>query len=151
MENMSSTHLSLHYHIIFSTKERRALIADEWQYRLHAFIGGCIKTLGGVPEAVGGTRDHIHILIGLRATHRLADVVKEIKVASSKWIHDELRHKLFGWQNGYGAFTVSVLQIENVKSYILNQEAHHRKRSFQEEYLDILKQANVEYDERYLW
>jgi putative transposase len=90
-------------------------------------------------------------LIGLRATHRLADVVKEIKVASSKWIHEELDHKLFSWQTGYGAFTVSVLQIENVKSYILNQERHHRQKSFQEEYLDILKQANVEYDARYLW
>lgn len=148
---MSSTHLSLHYHIIFSTKERHASISDEWRNRLHSFIGGCVKTLGGVPEAIGGTRDHIHILIGLRATHRLADVVKEIKVASSKWIHDELNHKLFGWQNGYGAFTVSVSQIENVKSYILNQEQHHQKKSFQEEYVGILKQANVDYDEKYLW
>ena len=125
---MPQTHLSLHYHIIFSTKERHASISDDWRNRLHAFIGGCIKTLGGVPEAVGGTRDHVHILIGLRATHRLADVVKEIKVASSKWIHEELNQKLFGWQNGYAAFTVSVLQIENVKNYILNQEMHHRKK-----------------------
>lgn len=148
---MPSTHLSLHYHIIFSTKERRELIADEWRSRLHAFIGGCIKTLGGFPEAIGGIRDHVHILTGLRATHRLADVVKEIKVASSKWVHEEIEHKLFGWQNGYGAFTVSVSQIENVKNYVLNQEAHHRKKSFQEEYLSILKQANVDYDERYLW
>jgi putative transposase len=147
---MPSTHLSLHYHIIFSTKERHEFIADEWRHRLHAFIGGCIKTLGGVPEAVGGTRDHIHILMGLRATHRLADVVKEIKVASSKWIHEELNHKLFSWQNGYGAFTVSVTQIDNVKNYILNQEIHHRKKSFQQEYIDILKQAKVDYDARYL-
>src|SRR5687767_3902049 len=109
---MSSTHLSLHYHIIFSTKERQSSINDEWRNRLHSFVGGCVKTLGGVPEAVGGTRDHIHLLIGLRATHRLKDVVREIKVASSKWIHDEFKHKLFGWQNGYAAFTVSPLQIE---------------------------------------
>jgi putative transposase len=148
---MSSTHLSLHYHIIFSTKERRASINDDWRNRLHAFIGGCIKTLGGIPEAIGGTRDHIHILIGLRATHRVADVVKEIKVASSKWIHDELKHGLFGWQNGYAAFTVSVSQVENVRSYILNQEKHHQNKSFQEEYVGILKQANVDYDERFLW
>lgn len=148
---MPSTHLSLHYHIVFSTKERHASISDDWRERLHAFMGGCVKTLGGIPEAIGGTRDHVHLLIGLRATHRLADVVKEIKVASSKWIHDELNYKLFGWQNGYAAFTVSVLQIENVKNYILNQEKHHRKKSFQEEYIEILKQANVDYDERYLW
>ena len=148
---MSSTHLSLHYHIIFSTKERHASIGGDWRERLHAFLGGCIKTLGGVPEAIGGTSDHLQVLIGLRATHRLADVVKEIKVASSKWIHDELNHKLFGWQNGYGAFTVSVLQIDNVRNYILNQEQHHRKKSFQDEYVEILKQANIDYDERYLW
>lgn len=112
---MSQTHLSLHYHIIFSTEERRALIADDWRGRLHSFLGGCVKTLGGVPEAVGGTADHVHLLIGLRATHCLADVVREIKVASSKWIHNELKHKLFAWQTGYGAFTVSVSQTERVK------------------------------------
>lgn len=147
---MSSTHLSLHYHIVFSTKERRETINDDWRNRLHAFIGGCIKTLGGIPEAVGGTRDHVHILIGLRATHRLGDVVREIKVASSKWIHDEIDHKLFSWQKGYGAFTVSGSQIENVKNYILRQEFHHRNKGFQDEYIGMLKQAKVEYDERYL-
>ena len=148
---MPQTHLSLHYHIIFSTKERRALIADDWRKRLHSFIGGCIKTLGGVPEAIGGTSDHIHLLIGLRATHCLADVVREIKVASSKWIHQELNHKLFAWQNGYGAFTVSVSQTEKVKNYILNQEAHHNKKTFKQEYVELLSLSDVEYDEKYLW
>ena len=95
---MASTHLSLHYHIVFGTKERRASISDDWRERLHAFMGGCVKTLGGVPEAIGGTRNHVHLLIGLRATHRLADAIKEIKVASSKWIHQELGNKLFSWQ-----------------------------------------------------
>jgi len=148
---MAQTNLSLHYHIVFSTKDRRASINAEWIDRLHAFLGGCIKTLGGIPEAIGGTSDHVHLLIGLRATHRLADVVKEIKVASSKWIHQELGHKLFGWQNGYGAFTVSPLQIDGVRKYVLNQAEHHGNRTFKDEYLELLRLSNTEYDEKYLW
>lgn len=148
---MPSTHLSLHYHIVFSTKERRAAIKDEWRDRLHGFLGGCLKTLDAVPEAIGGTSDHIHILAGLRATHRLADVVKDIKIASSRWIHTEIGDKLFAWQTGYGAFTVSVSNIEKVKSYILNQEEHHRQKNFQNEYIELLKIARINYDDKYLW
>lgn len=148
---MSSTHLSLHYHIVFSTKERRAIIGNEWRRRLHGVLGGSIKTIHGVPEAIGGTCDHIHLLVGLRATHRLADVVKDIKTSSSRWIHTEIKSKLFAWQTGYGAFTVSVSQIEKVKNYILNQEEHHRKKNFQDEYVELLKLAQVDYDEKYLW
>lgn len=148
---MPTTHLSLHFHIVFSTKDRRPFIKDDWRERLHAFIGGCLKTGDAVAEAVGGTNDHVHILAGLRATHRLADIVKDIKTASSRWVHTEIGDKLFAWQTGYGAFTVSFSQIENVKNYILNQEAHHRKRNFQEEYVEILKLAKVDYDEKYLW
>jgi len=148
---MPSTHLSLHYHIVFRTKERRAAINDEWRERLHAFLGGCIKTLDAVPEAIGGTKDHVHLLIGLRATHRLADVIKDIKTASSRWIHAEIGNKLFSWQIGYGAFTVSVSQIQKVKEYILNQEEHHRKKNFEEEYVELLKLSGIDYDEQYLW
>ena len=148
---MPSTHLSLHYHIVFSTKERRPIIGDEWRGRLHAFLGGAIKTIEGVPEAVGGTKDHVHLLIGLRATHRLADVVKDIKTSSSRWIHTEVGSKLFAWQTGYGAFTISVSNIEKVKSYVLNQEEHHRKKNFQDEYVELLKLSRIDYDEKYLW
>jgi REP element-mobilizing transposase RayT len=148
---MSSTHLSLHYHIVFSTKERRAIINDEWQPRLFAFLGGCIRALNGIPEAVGGTNDHVHLLVGLRATHRLADVVKEIKTASSRWIHTEIKSNLFSWQTGYGAFTVSVSNSEKVKTYILKQKEHHRKKSFRNEYVELLKLAQLDYDEQYLW
>lgn len=148
---MPSTHLSLHYHIVFSTKERCAYISDDWRNRLHAFLGGCVKTLGGVPEAVGGTNDHIHLLIGLRATHRLADVVKEIKTASSRWVHEEIKFSAFSWQIGYGAFTVGISQIEQVRNYIVKQEEHHRRKDFQNEYVEMLKLAGVEYNEKYLW
>ena len=148
---MPSTHLSLHYHIIFSTKERRALIENDWRERLHAFLGGAVRKLGGVAEAVGGTDDHVHLLIGLRATHCLADVVKDVKTSSSRWVHSELQKPLFAWQTGYGAFTVSVSQIERVRNYVLNQQAHHRKQLFQDEYVELLQKAGVKYDERYLW
>ena len=149
--DMSQTYLSLHFHVIFHTKDNRASIAPEWAPRLHAFLGGCLKTINAIPVAIGGTADHVHLLIGLRATHRLADVVKEIKVASSKWVHQDIGAKLFGWQNGYGGFTVSPTQLENVRKYVLNQEEHHRKKNAKDEYVELLKLAGVEYDEKYFW
>jgi REP element-mobilizing transposase RayT len=148
---MPSTHLSLHYHLIFSTKNRAAFMHKVWRGRLHTYMGGIVKDLGGVPETIGGVEDHVHLLVGLSATHRLADVLKEIKSSSSKWVHEELKKPLFSWQEGSGAFTVSASQIDVVKKYIANQEEHHSKKTFQEEYLEFLKQSDVEYDERYLW
>jgi REP element-mobilizing transposase RayT len=146
---MPQTHLSLSYHIVFHTKGNRPTIRDEWRERLHVFLGGCLRTAGAL--AIGGTEDHVHLLIGLKATHRLADVVKDIKVASSKWVHTEFSSRLFSWQSGYGAFTVSPSQVEKVRQYVLDQERHHRKKTVQEEYVELLKLAGVEYDEKYLW
>lgn len=148
---MPSTHLSLHYHLIFSTKNRHPFVDDSWRGRLHSFLGGAVRSLGGTPEAVGGMDDHVHLLIGLRASHTLADVLRDIKSASSHWVHDTVGVKGFAWQDGYGAFTVSASSIEQVKSYIAHQEEHHRKKTFQEEYVEFLKQSGVEYDERFLW
>ena len=148
---MPSTHLSLHYHLIFSMKDRVAFMHKDWRGRLHTYMGGIINDMGGVPEMIDGVEDHIHLLVGLRATHRLADVLKDLKSSSSKWVHEELKEPLFSWQEGYGAFTLSASQIEVVKNYIANQEEHHRKKTFQEEYIEFLKQSDVEYDERYLW
>jgi REP element-mobilizing transposase RayT len=148
---MSSTHLSLHRHVIFGTKHQRPLIAAEWRPRFHAYIGGAIRTLEVVPEAVGGVADHIHLLMGIRATHRLADVMRDIKRASSAWVHETIRDRQFEWQDGYGAFSVSASMIEKVKNYIANQEEHHRKKTFQEEYVEFLKSSHVEYDTGYLW
>jgi len=148
---MSSTHLSLHCHVVFGTKHQRPLIAAEWRPRLHAYMGGTIRTLEVIPEAVGGVADHVHLLIGIRATHRLADVMRDLKRASSAWVHETIKDKQFEWQDGYGAFSVSASLLERVKRYIANQEAHHRKRTFKEEYVELLKSSGVEYDERYLW
>jgi REP element-mobilizing transposase RayT len=148
---MSSTHLSLHVHIVFSTKNRFPFIIDEWRERLHSFLGGAIRTAACIPEAVGGTNDHVHVLIGIRATHRLADVVRDIKHASSKWVHETIGNQKFAWQDGYGAFTIGASQIDIVKSYIARQPEHHRKRTFQDEYVTFLDRYRVEYDNRFLW
>jgi REP-associated tyrosine transposase len=147
---MSSTHLSLHYHLVFGTKEHEPLIASAWRDRLHAYLGGVIRTLDGVPETIGGVADHVHLLVGLRATHTLADVLREIKSVSSAWVHEEVGVRSFAWQEGYGAFTVSSSQLENVRKYIQKQEEHHRTRTFRDEYLALLRRAGVEFDERYL-
>lgn len=147
---MSSTHLSLHYHLVFGTKNHEPFIISNWRDRLHAYLGGVIRTLNGVPEAVGGVSDHVHLLVGLRATHTLADVLRETKSTSSAWVHEDVGVRSFAWQEGYGAFTVSPSQLENVRAYIQQQEQHHRTRTFREEYLALLQRSGVEFDERYL-
>lgn len=147
---MPSTHLSLHYHVVFSTKDRARVIRPEWRMRLHGYLGGIIQNLDGIPESVGGIEDHVHILIGLRATHCLANVVRDIKANSSGWLREH-HDGTFAWQEGYGAFTVSARFIPQVRKYIETQEAHHKVRSFQEEYVALLKRGMVDYDERFLW
>ena len=137
---MPSTHLSLHFHVVFSTKDRHPFIADEWRNRLHEYLGGLVHTA-----------DHVHLLVGLHATHLLASFVQDIKQTSSRWIHETIGVKNFAWQPGYAAFTVSVSNRDAVKEYISNQVEHHRTKTFQEEYVAFLQKHHVEYDEKYLW
>jgi REP element-mobilizing transposase RayT len=122
---MSSTYLSLHYHLVFSTKHREPIIAASWRERLHEYLGGTIRGLGGFPEEVDGVADHVHLLVGLKATLCLADLIRELKKASSVWTHEEIGVKEFAWQEGYAAFTVSPTSRSAVKQYIANQEQHH--------------------------
>jgi len=148
---MASTHLSLHYHVVFSTKNRERWITEPHRARAHEYLGGIIKNMGGVAHAVGGVDDHVHVFAGLRATHCLANLMRELKADSSAWIHKELGLRAFAWQEGYGAFTVSASLIQAVRRYVINQPAHHAKVSFQDEYVRMLKRGLVEYDDRYLW
>ncbi|SKA76944.1 REP element-mobilizing transposase RayT [Prosthecobacter debontii] len=148
---MPSTHLSLHYHLVFSTKNREPWLSPTDRDRVHEYIGGTLRGLNGIAHAVGGTGDHVHVFAGLRATHCLADVMREIKSESSAWIHRELRMAGFAWQDGYGGFTVSASKLETVRQYVLNQEEHHRVKTFQEEYVAMLKRGLVAYNEAYLW
>jgi REP element-mobilizing transposase RayT len=148
---MPSTHTSLHYHLIFSTKERAPSILPDLRGRMHAYLGGVIRGIGGVALDIGGTADHVHLVVGLKPTHTLADVLRILKADSSKCVHEELGVKDFAWQEGYGAFTVSKSDLDAVGKYVQDQEEHHRKRSFQEEYRALLEKHGIDFDERYLW
>ena len=146
---MSSTYLSLYYHLVFSTADREPSIGSEWRLRLHEYLGGTVNRLGGQSLGVGGTNDHVHLLVELKATHCLADFMRELKKASSSWIRDEISCAAFAWQKGYAALTVSASIVPTVRRYIGNQEEHHRKMSFREEVLTLLKRSGVEVDERF--
>jgi putative transposase len=148
---MPSTHTSLHYHLVFSTKAREPWLTPSSRARVHDYLGGTVRGMNGVPHAVGGMGDHVHVFAGLRATHCLADMMRELKSESSAWIHRELGLPGFAWQEGYGAFTVSASSLEQVRAYVLRQEEHHRSTTFQQEYVAMLQRGLVEYDEHYLW
>ena len=148
---MPATYCSLHYHATFSTKDRYPLITKDWRDKLHAYLGGILKNLDAVPLAIGGTEDHVHLLMGLRATHSVAGIMREVKGGSSQWVHSIVGKKTFGWQPGYFGATVSPSHIEKVKQYILNQEKHHQRKTFEQEYIEMLELAGIAYDERYVW
>lgn len=145
-----STYASLHYHIVFSTKNRVPLIKDEWSARLHEYLGGTVKALNGFPQGIGGIEDHVHLLVGLRPTHCISDFMRELKKSSSIWVHESFRIAEFQWQEGYGIFSVSATARPQVKAYISNQKEHHRVKSYREELVEILEKAGVEYDPKYL-
>jgi putative transposase len=120
--------------------------------RLWPFLGGIARQNKMKATEIGGTEDHVHILLSLPSTMAISKAVQLIKGGSSKWIHETFpEHRLFAWQEKYGAFSVSASQLDNIIEYIRSQEAHHRKMTFQEEFLALLKKHRIEYDERYLW
>ena len=139
-------------HIVFSTKNRQPFIDQSIKEELHAYLGGTCKELGCPVLAVGGVEDHVHILCMLSRNMALSELVGKVKANSSKWIKTKgEQYANFYWQNGYGGFSVNPTETEVVIKYIQNQEEHHKKRTFQEEYRLFLKKYKVEYDERYVW
>ena len=147
---MSRTYTSLHYHIVFGTKDRVPLLDAAWRGRFHEYVGGAINGLGGYSQGVGGVADHVHLLCGLKATHCLSDVVREVKKATNAWVREVMGVRLFSWQEGYAAFTVSATARSAVKKYIANQEEHHRRRDFRAELVDMLQVAEVDFDADYV-
>ena len=141
-----STYHSLTYHVTFSTKHRTPWIKDAWIERLHGYLGGTIKQMDGIALKIGGIEDHVHLLISLKTTHRISDIMRDFKKSSSKWVHEELGFPPFEWQDGYAIFTVSPTAREAVSNYIANQKEHHRKVSFREELVRMLEEAGVVYD-----
>jgi REP element-mobilizing transposase RayT len=148
---MPQSYTNLLYHIVFATKDRRPLITTAQQQRLYEYLGGTIRNLGGISLAINGTEDHIHLLAKLKADKALADVLRELKANASGWMNDvfpEVRE--FSCQRGYGAFTVGASQVDQVRDYIARQKEHHQKRSFRDEFIEFLRENNVEFDERYV-
>jgi REP element-mobilizing transposase RayT len=148
---MPQAFAALHCHVVFSTKDRIPLIAPALQPRLFAYMGGILSPHRTVLIAAGGMPDHVHLLISLSREMAVAEVVRLLKANSSKWLHEtfpELR--AFAWQTGYGAFAVSYSHLGRVKQYLATQAEHHRKQTFQEEFIAFLKRHQIEYDERYL-
>jgi len=149
---MSHAYSRLHYHIVFSTKERKSFIKADMKSRLYGYIVGIVNNLDGVVEAIGGVEDHVHLLAFCPAKMALADFIGKIKSNSSGWVHETWPERaVFSWQRGYGAFTVSESNIEAVKVYIENQEEHHRRMTYQEEFVALLQKHRVVYDLATLW
>lgn len=146
------SYVSSYFHCVFSTKERRPMISPELMARLWPFIGGIARQNRMKALEVGGIEDHIHILLSLPPTLTIAKAMQLIKGGSTKWVHETFpEHRLFGWQEKYGAFSVSVSQLDKIMKYIRGQAEHHQKMTFQEEFVALLQKHRVEYDERYLW
>jgi REP element-mobilizing transposase RayT len=147
---VAQTFTRLLLHTVFSTKHRAPLITDDWRDDLHAYIGGVVKHRNGELLAAGSVEDHIHLLIRFPATIAVADLMRDIKTNSSGW-RREKGDRGFGWQNGYGGFTVDPSDFKELVAYIAGQRERHRRQTFQEEFLELLRKHNIEYDERYLW
>ena len=147
---MPGTFSNIGVHVVFSTKNRLPLLTASTRGILFPYVGGIVDRVGGSLVNVGGMPDHIHLLIRVPTNLSVADAVRTVKANSSKWINEQVRQSKFGWQRGYGAFSVSQSDMPRVSEYIRNQERHHRARSFEEELEVLLKRHKIEYDKRYL-
>jgi REP element-mobilizing transposase RayT len=148
---MSHTYCCSLFHCAFSTKERRKIIAPQIQPRLWAYTGGTAREHEMKALGVGGMEDHVHILLFLPSSVPIANAMREIKSASSRWLHETCGIETFEWQEGYGAFSIGWAQVNATLAYIARQEEHHRKRDFQEEFIAFLVKHHIEYDPRYVW
>ena len=149
---MPGTFSQIYIQYVFAVRGRQNLLLPAWRNELFKYIAGIIKGKNHKPIIVNGHSDHVHAFVGLTPSTSISDLIRDIKNNSSNFINDQnwLRNK-FSWQEGYGAFSYSHSQIENVYQYILNQEEHHKKKTFRDEYLDFLKKFEIEYDEKYLF
>ena len=149
---MSQSLSKIYVHLIFSTKNRERSLPDEARLDLHAYMGGTLKGLGCLPVEINTEPDHLHALFLLARTEALSNVVGHLKKSSNDWLRSQgPQLEKFFWQAGFGAFSVSQSQVEEVRAYIRNQREHHRVKTFQEEFRTFLKAYEVEYDERYVW
>ena len=150
---MSHTYSFLLTHIVFSTKDRIALITEnQMRDRLYSYISAIINKKFGFTKKINGTADHVHVLLDIKTSFSISEIVRVVKSNSSKWINDNFNLvNNFAWQVGYGAFAVSMSNEEKIVQYINNQEKHHEKFSYKEELILLLKRHGIQYDEKYLW
>ena len=149
---MANTYTQCYLHLVFSPKHRESLIKKEWKILLEKYITGIVQTRNHKLLAISAMPDHIHIFLGYNVNDLIPDLVENIKTSSNAWINKEKLSKYkFDWQKGYGAFTHSKSQLDTVVKYILNQEKHHYKKTFQEEYLEILHRNEIDYKEEYIF
>jgi REP element-mobilizing transposase RayT len=146
---MAHTYTNLLTHALFSTKDRQPLIRTDMKSDLYAYMGGIITNLRGKPVLINGPNDHVHLLFVLPASLSLADLMEKLKANSSKWANERSPGRAFSWQTGYTAFSVSQSKLSEVKAYISHQEEHHRKLTYQEEVVALLKKHGVEFDPRF--
>ncbi|CAD74181.1 MAG TPA: IS200/IS605 family transposase [Rhodopirellula baltica] len=143
---------NLRVHLIWSTKDRKQWFFDEFQEELSAYIGGVLRKRKHSLLAAGGVEDHIHLLVSIHPAQSISDCVRDIKSNSSVWVHEHLTNlKSFQWQTKYGAFSVSESSVDSVKAYVANQKEHHKKLTFKEEFMAILRKHGIQFDPRYVF
>lgn len=149
---MANTYTQIYIHVVFTVEGRQSLIRRENKQELHKYITGIVQDKGQKMIAINSMPDHVHILMGIKPNIALSDLVRDIKSNSSKFINERnwVMGK-FGWQEGFGAFSYSHSQLNTVAGYIKNQEEHHSRKSFKDEYLEILRKFNIEYDSKYVF
>ena len=149
---MANTYSQVYIHTVFAVKYRSAVIGDAWRHRFLRIIGGLINESGCKTIVVNGVADHVHCLLGLKPVVSIADLLRSVKAKSSKYVNEQrLTRGRFEWQEGYGVFSYSHSQLDTVSANVVNQEEHHKRYSFLEEYLALLKELSVQYDERYIF
>ena len=149
---MANTYTQIHIQAVFAVQNRQCLIRKVWKDELYKYITGIIQNYDHKVLQINGVSDHIHILFGMRPTQSLSDLMQKVKQDSSKWINNKgFVNGKFSWQAGYGAFSYSKSQIPRIINYIQNQENHHKKESFIEEYLDLLDEFDIDFDEQYIY
>ena len=149
---MANTYTQMYVHLVFSPKRREALISRKWKDELEKYITGIVQNHNHKMLATGAMPDHIHLFIGYNVNHLIPDLVEEIKTSSNAWIKkNNLSQFRFDWQKGYGAFSHSRSNLDTVVKYVLNQEDHHKRKTFKEEYLDILRKNEIEFKNEYVF
>ena len=148
---MANTYSKIYVQFVFAVRNRESLILPDWKYELYSYITGIVKQNNHKLIAINGMPDHLHVFIGYKPHQSIPELLQDIKASSARWINRQgLTKSKFIWQEGYGAFSYSQSHIDIVTKYILNQELHHKKMTFKEEYVSLLRKFDIEYDVKYI-